>query len=354
MKLISVQSLRCPSCGVAYQPGDQRCQACGTVLPAPAGDMVATPVSDGREKLIDYYAIIGWYDHEPPSQQEINQRFLDEQLRVAMQVHLSATERQRWLEELEVGQWILSGTASRCAYDALLMAFRRGTLTPGHLQTLRELQQRARRELGYPSADEPASDPMELLQQGVGYQALGMHKEAAEVLQQAVAALPDSPEAHYRYALALLETQEGLFKSPHILRQALSGFQTAARLDPNLLNVQAYVALTEGLLAREMGDQIQAYQALQAAVRLDNTLGMAWQVLAMLELQSQHYPAVLHCCRQALCCPGDHEHSYMLLAAACWKMNKQDWAYDAAQRAAELRGGGCTPQQVLQEIRERT
>ncbi len=376
MKLISVQSLRCPSCGAHYKPGDQRCQVCGTVLSAPAPDMVATPVSDKREELIDYYAMIGWYEPEPPSQQQIDQGFTDEKMKVAMNPVLSIAQRQHWLESLEIGHWILRDTINRSVYDALLTALRHGTFTPGHLQRLRELQQRARRELGYSVPDEPGIDPterrsetagpsswtladqsasnaMELLQQGVGYQVLGMHKEAAEVLRQAVAALPDSPEAHYRYALALLETQQGLFKSPHILRQALSGFQAAARIDPNLLNVRAYVALIEGLLAREMGDQTRAYQALQAAIRLDNTLGMAWQMLAMLELQGQNYPAVLHCCHQALRCSGDHEQSYLLLAAACWKMKKQDWAYDAAQRAAKLRGGGCTPEQVLQEIRER-
>jgi tetratricopeptide (TPR) repeat protein len=347
--LIDVQSLKCPACSAPYSPGQKVCGFCNTPLPQSPD---ATPVaegsaSDGTEELVDYYALIGLTPAEAPTLIEIERAALQAQQRHLLNQFLSQEERQKLTDQIEIARWILTDDQSRREYDGLLLMLRNGIFNDKHLGTLGELQQRAQRELGL--SDEQTT-PQELLQQGIGYQTLGMHQEAVAVLKRAVEAMPDSAETNYRYARALLSAENPLSMGGHHLRQAATSFKAAAILDASLLNAAAYEKLCRGLLARSEGNLEQAQQDLQHATRMDATLGIGWLALASLALRQHNHKAVLGYCLRALQCNAQDEQAYLMLVASCWRAGEHDRAYDAASRVAKLRGSDWDAPRVLQEI----
>jgi tetratricopeptide (TPR) repeat protein len=353
MSLIEVKAMKCGACGAAVQPDQQRCQFCGSPVehPEPAHQPEAAPVLDGQEQIVDYYAVLGvTYDpNDPPGEMEIREGALNAEQRVMMNSYIDPEQRKKLVEEIEIGGWILTDSRARPAYDGLLASLRTGRFNPKHLDMLSDLQQQARRELGLYTDVTPGED---MLRQGIGYQQLGMYREAAQALRQAVEAMPDSVEANYRYGQALLGDGKGMSKTVHELRQAAKSFHAAAKLDPSLHDAPAYEALCLGLMAREEGDPTRAETELRRAVGLKSDLGVAWRALAALAFQAgkRRHNDVLDFCRRALLKdPGD-EQAYLLLAASCWRAGQRDYARDAAGRIARLRGAGWNAERVLKEV----
>jgi tetratricopeptide (TPR) repeat protein len=351
MGLITIDTLKCPSCGAAVLPSQARCQFCGTPVEVPdaSEQPEAAPLITGNEQFVDYYALLGISvsNTAPPDEIEIRQGALEAQQRAMLGSGADGQHANKLLEEIEIGSWILSDSRARNDYNSILFSLRNGHFNSKHLDLLHELQREARRELGM--LDESASGA-ELLQQGIGYQTLGMHHEAAGVLKQAVLALPDSVEAHYRYGLALLGDESDISKSSHNLRQAIPSFEAAATLDPSLSDAPAYAALCRGLLAREQGDRARSETELRHAVSLKPDLGIAWRALAALALQAGKHDDVMDFCRRALLKNSRDEQAYLLLVASCWQAKQRDFARDAAGRVANIRGDGWTADRVLKEV----
>jgi tetratricopeptide (TPR) repeat protein len=349
MNLIDLQSLKCPACSAPYSPGQKVCAFCNASLPQSVEDAPLAEGStiDGTEDIVDYYAVIGLSQMEAPGPNAVGQAALETQQRYMFNKFMSKQERDKLVEQTEIARWILTDDQARREYDSILLMLRNGVFNDKHVGILGQLQQRARKELGL-EADH--TTPQEWLQQGIGYQALGMHREAAQVLKKAVEAMPDSGEAHYRYAQSLLSYENPLSKGGHELRQAAASFKAAAKLDPSLLNATAYEALCQGLLARQDGNQSLAKQELQRAASRDANLGTAWLALAAMALQEQDHNTVLSCCRRALLSNPQDEQAYLFLAASCWQVGERDRAYDAAERVASLRGAGWNAKKVLREI----
>jgi tetratricopeptide (TPR) repeat protein len=349
MSLIDLQSLKCPACSAPYSPGQQVCGFCNTPLPQSieAEPLTEGSASDGTEEIVDYYAMIGLSLMDAPGPNAVGQAALETQQRYMLNKFMDKEERNKLVENIEIAHWILTDDRARREYDGILMMLRNGIFNDKHIGMLGELQQKARRELGL---TDDHTTPQEWLQQGTGYQALGMHREAAHVLKKVIDAMPDTGEAHYRYAQALMSYENPLSKGGHELRQAAASFKSAAQLDPSLHNAVAYEALCQGLLARQDGDTMRAKQELQRAVNLDANLGAAWLSLAALALQEQDHANVLSCCRRALLCDAQDEQAYLFLVASCWRAGQRERAYDAANRVAALRGSGWNAKKVLREI----
>lgn len=347
--MIDLKSLKCPGCGAPYEEEQERCPFCGAILPqaAAAEQLANVAASDGSEDIVDYYALFGLSMGTDISEMEIQEGVLRAQQQHLLNPYIDKQRRQEMINDLEVGGWILADARARREYDGLLSSLSTGLFTEKHLGTLADVQRRAREALGL---EVDHTSPEELLQQGIGYQALGMHREAADVLRRAVAEMPDSAEAQYRYAQALLSSGDPLAKGSHELRQAAEGFKTAAQLDATLLNAAAYEALCRGLLAREEGDIAQAQQHLRQSVSLDVHLGVAWRALAALSLRAGDDEAVFQHCRRAIHCDPKDEQAYLFLVASCWRTGKKEWARDAANRVAALRGAAWNADKVLREI----
>lgn len=349
MSRIDLKSLLCPACGAPYTAGQSACGFCGSALPtgSTSDDLTGLSASDGSEDIIDYYSMLGLTAADRPGPLLVNEAVLATQERHLLNRYIQPDRRQELTQEIEVAGWILTNDRARREYDSLLQSLANGMFNDGHLGELAALQRRARIELGF---EQDQTAPEELLQQGIGYQGLGMHREAIEVLRRAVAALPDSGEAHYRYAQSLLQSDNPLALGGHHLRQAASSFKTAATLDPTLANASAAEALCQGLLARDAGEYQQAQTELRRAVQIDPKLSHAWRALAALALRARDYTAVIGYCRRTLLCDAQDEQAYLFLTAACWHSGQRDHARDAAARAAALRGAGWTAERVLREI----
>jgi predicted Zn-dependent protease len=384
MSLIKIDALECPACHAPYNPGQARCQFCGSPLPAPPA---AEPLPErpwvGPERadrtIVDFYALLGLtaahliegplpdYDDDgedddlfagerrlgaqqlrrPPSQLEVREAALAAQQRILLGGRGTGGEAEARLEQIELAGWILTDERARASYDAALVALRSGRFTEGHFNLLDDLQRRAREALGLTP---PPGDGTALLRQGAGLQGLGMHREAADALRQAAAVLPDSAEAHYRYGQALLASDDPVGLGPHNLRQARGAFARALELDARLTDAPGLVALCEGLLARQSGDLALAQARLREAVRVLPRLGAGWRALAAIAMQQGRHDEVLAYCRQALLADGHDERAYELLVAACWRAGQRQYAQDAASRLAALRGEGWDATRVLAEL----
>lgn len=352
MNLINLDALKCPSCGAAATPGQQRCQFCGTELSLPDNNQQAdaSPVISGDERIVDYYSLIGMSVslEDPPNELEVREHAVRAQQSLLTQPHLDPVQRDKLIEDIEIGGWILGNERTRRAYDGLLFSLSSGNFNAAHIDQLKEMQNHARRELGLGTDDQTAGE--DLLQQGMGYLSLEMYKEAAAALKDAVAAMPDAAHVHYYYGKALLGDESTLSKTPHNMRQAAASFQKAAALDPSLADAAAYEALCQGLLERESGNAAEAQAHLRRAANLDTGLGMAWRGLAALALQQGRHDDVLDFCRRALLKDSSDEQAYLLLVASCWRSGKRDYARDAAGRVARIRGQGWNADRVLKDI----
>jgi Flp pilus assembly protein TadD len=345
---IHVRARKCATCAANVPPGEARCGFCGTPLPedAPETQAAAQATVTGEEDIIDYYALLGLNPTQTPDILEIRQGELRAQETMLLNEYIDPQEQKHLIQNIEIGGWILSDARARSTYDSILMSLRNGTFTPAHLNTLTELQRQAAAELGIA---EDETSPGELLQQGVGYLAMNMYSEAAQVLRRAIDVLPDSAEAHYRYGVALLG-RDPLAAGCHEMRQAARSFQSAAALDSSLRDAPTLQVLCQGLLARQDGDAVQAEAELRRAVQMDPELATAWRALAALALSQGRHGEVLSFCRRVLLQNPRDEQAYLLLAAACWRTNQRDHARDAASRAARLRGEGWNAERILREI----
>jgi tetratricopeptide (TPR) repeat protein len=345
---IHTRARKCSACGANVPAGEARCGFCGAPLPedAPETQPAAQAVVTGEEDIVDYYALLGMNPLQEPDVLETRRGVLRAQETLLLNEYIDAEERHKLSDSIEIGGWILTTARARSVYDAILLSLRDGSFTAAHVTALSELQREAAQELGLLGDDTP---PAELLQQGNGYLAMNMYSEAAQVLQRAVEALPDSAEAHYRYATALLGS-DPLAAGSHEMRQAARSFQSAAALEPRLRDAPSLQALCQGLLARQDGDTAQAEAELRRALQMNPELSAASRALAALALSQERYGEVFSFCRRVLLQDPRDEQSYLLLAAACWRTNQRDHARDAASRAARLRGEGWNAERVLREI----
>ncbi len=360
--LIRIETLRCPSCNAAVQREQQRCTFCGATLPAASAPppLPDVPTITGQEAMVDYYALLGVsrpvkFNEHANRLDEIALNPLAVQHAAAMAQqrvmmgNFPGYERTQRIEQIEIGEWLLVNERPRRTYDALLAAFMQGDFTVQHIKELDSLHSEARAALGMDAADDGAQ-PTELLQHGKGYLSMDMHREAIAALQRAVAALPDSADAHYSYGLAIIASDAPTSLSGHLLRQAANSFTAAARLEPRLHDAPAYATLCQGLLERELGHRDRADELLRAAVNHKPDLAIAWRALAGMALQRGDHGRVLDYCRRAVTLDPHDEQAYLLLTASCWRSGNMQYAHDAAQRVARIRGGGSTAEQVLLEI----
>ncbi|MGB8645051.1 MAG: tetratricopeptide repeat protein, partial [Anaerolineae bacterium] len=128
-------------------------------------------------------------------------------------------------------------------------------------------------------------------QLGLACYTLQLYPQAENAFQQAIRFLPGSALPHYFTALAILhsEEQEILSIREFRLNQARLELNTAVKVDPTLLEVQAYFLFVKGLLARAEGNYQDAIKPLGDAVKLLPTLDLAWKVLAACYFQVGRY-----------------------------------------------------------------
>jgi tetratricopeptide (TPR) repeat protein len=254
----------------------------------------------------------------------------------------------------------------RSTYDMLLLGFRQGLLGGGRLESLSHLQDLARADMAEERGEVlGAGEGAALLKQGLGYLSARLPREAIAPLRRAVAALPQSAQAHAAYAQALLQSDDPLALGGHALRQALNSLETLEQLsfkdgrgsaeahafaDLSGNQRQALAALCRGLLARDQGDASTAAAELGHATKLDSRLGPAWRGLAALALARRATDEALTYCGRALAIDRRDERALTLATGACLRTGKRADAREFARQIAELRGDEWSAEGVLHEL----
>lgn len=379
--------VRCPNCAAPFPADAMQCAFCGTPRPVAPQPPVAPPESGPPPtEPVDYYAMIGLTpqhlfvngrpftdqsrrrsasllfarddDDEspleiqgPPSPSDVDSAALAREHDILLSAGFTPAEREARLTEIQIARRILRDERQRGRYDMLLLDFSQGRLDRGRLETLRHLQDVARAEL----ADERGEQPSEeegaaLLKHGQGYLSARMPREAIAVLKRAVAALPQSAEAHTAYAQAIFASSDPLDLGGHMLRQLLRSVEAAQQLGAPLENGSAIAALCRGLLARDAGDTATAERELREATQIDGNLAAAWRALAALALGRGATDETLGHCRRALAIDARDERALLMIVAACLRANRRNQAREAAMQIAALRGEEWTADDVLREL----
>ncbi len=378
--------LRCASCAAPCINHASCCPYCGTPYPEQPAAPNAPP-TDGpvQAEPIDYYALLeitpehlnpapsltatpstarggsfqsfDLYDFggsvparsfEPPNQGEIDAAALEVQRRVLLAAGYQSDEREAKILELEVAQRILRTPRWREQYDQLLLDFRRGVLDRNRLAALRSLQDSARAEIvSERGGTIPAAEAQGMLAQGVGLLRAGMPREAMQVLQAVVRALPQSVEAHAAYARAIFASDDPLRLGGHALRQALTSIEAAGAL---LEDGPALAAVCRGLLARDTGDVSTAQAELRQAASLAPHHPLAWRGLAALAMARGDHKEALAAAHQGLAANPQDEPTLLFLIAVYLRTGQDDVARDMAHVVAQARGGSWAAGDVLREL----
>jgi len=372
------QVVRCSGCAAPLPPGAVRCDFCGTPRPSDV-QAPATPPDSGppAAEPVDYYAMLGVTAEHlipcmspplpsfqqsvagvalaprrgPPTAADIDTAALAHERQILLAPGYTPEERDERVNEIEIARRILRDAPRRSHYDMLLLDFRQGLYAGGRLDALRHLQDLARADLAESRGERISSEAAAaLLKQGQGYLDARLPREAIDPLRRAVAALPQSAEAHQAYMRALLDSDDPLALGSHALRQVLKSLEALAELGVTNQHHTALAALCRGLLARDQGDATTGVAELQRAVDLDDRLAPAWRGLAALAFSDGATEAGLGFCRRALALDPHDECALLMLTAACLRAGQHPQAREAAAQVAALRGEEWTADAVLREM----
>ncbi|MBK9715405.1 MAG: molecular chaperone DnaJ [Kouleothrix sp.] len=386
---VTNQVLRCVGCAAPLPSEASRCAFCGTSRPEeslpPAGPPESGPPP---AEPVDYYAMLGltaehlipmpplvsgldagmsladlmaldWRSSErslmppsaPPSAVDVDAAALARERQILLSPGYAAEEREQRVAEIEIARRTLRDETRRSRYDMLLLSFRQGLLDRGRLDGLRHLQDLARADMAEERGEQVSGEQAgALLRQGLGYLSARLPREAIKPLRRAVAALPDSAEAHEAYARAILSSDDPLGLGAHALRQALQSLSALERLGATDQRHAPLAALCRGLLARDAGDAALAERELQRATEADSRLAPAWRGLAALALGRGAFEQALAHCDRALAIDQRDERALTMAAAAGLRSGQPARARDAAAQIATLRGEGWTADAVLRQL----
>ncbi len=190
-------------------------------------------------------------------------------------------------------------------------------------------------------------------QLGLACFTLQLFEQAENAFLQAQRYMPGTALPHYFTALAILHGAESEILSIGAFRlhQIQTELTTAAQLDPNLSEAQAYLQLVKGLMARDEGDNNSAIPPLSDAVEKLPTLGLGWKVLAACYFQNGAYREAIRAGSRALQLRPLDEGSAYLVGAAHSRLGELDETQAYAQRVARLRGDAEAWEQVMKEYR---
>lgn len=371
--------LRCAGCAAPLPPDSRRCAFCGTARPA-MPQAPATPPESGppAAEPVDYYALIGLNaehllppsvsappmrsSHDfggagpivpasPPAPGVVDAACLARQKAILLTPGYTADERDARMHEIEVARRILRDEQQRARYDMLLLGFRQGMYGGGRLDALRSLQELACADMADERGETASREQgLALLRQGCGYLDARLPREAVEPLRRAVAALPESADAHAAYVRALLATDDPLALGAHVLRVTLHSLEALEQLGAATPQHAALAALCSGLLARDQGDVAAAQAALRRAAALDGRLAPAWRGLAALALGQGDLAEVIEGCRRALAIDPADERALLMLCAAYLRAGQRTEARGVAAQIAGLRGADASADAVLREL----
>ncbi len=190
-------------------------------------------------------------------------------------------------------------------------------------------------------------------QLGLACFTLQLFEQAENAFLQAQRYSPGTALPHYFTALAILHGAENEILSIGAFRlhQIQKELTTAAQLDLNLGEAQAYLQLVKGLTARNEGDYDGAIPSLRDAVTRLPTLELGWKVLAACYFQNGDYREAIRAGSQALQLRPLDEGSAYLVGAAHFRLGEMDETQAYAERVARLRGDAEAGEQVLKEYR---
>lgn len=369
---IALQAVRCVGCAAPLPQDAVRCPYCGTPRPADVAPPPQAPPPDAPAATdpVDYYAIVGvtpahlvpmqlesrssgsWgashVDNRAPTPDDVDQAAFARQHQLLLST-MPAEDRERRLNELEIGRLILRDERHRGVYDTIWQQLRKGQMNRGQLDALAHLEREVLADIG----GEPAHTPErghDDLRQAQGYLQAGLPNEALAAFQRAVEALPQSAEAHRGYVQAVLAARDPLDMGGHQLRRLLQSVEQAATLGAPLENGYALIALAHAMLARDAGNAAEAEGQLRNAVMHDARLEAAWRALGVLALGRGALDEALDALRRAVAIDPHDERTLLMIAAACLRGKRRNEARVAAEQIAGLRGAPWTPDAVLREL----
>ena len=383
---------RCAGCAAPLPQEATRCSFCGTPRP-PAPQPPAAPPSDAGpppSEPVDYYAVLGLnavhllgpsvgsaessrplfggfgggllgmagraaeaplLPEGPPSPADVDAACLERQKAILLMPGFTPAERDARMDELEMARRILRDERRRAQYDMLLVHFRQGLYGAGRLDGLRHLQDLARADMAEERGEAPPLEQgVALLKQGQGFLDARLPREALEPLRRAVAALPQSAEAHAAYVRATLAADDPLALGGHALRMLDRSLDALATLQPATPQHGALLALCHGLIARDDGQAAAARSELQQAVALDPQLAPAWRGLAALALSRGDLPDAVASCQRAIALDARDERALLMLGATLLRGGRRHEARDVAAQLAALRADGSSAESILREI----
>ncbi len=190
-------------------------------------------------------------------------------------------------------------------------------------------------------------------QLGLACFTLELYPQAENAFRQAARFLPGSALPHYFTALGILhsEGEEILSISEFRLNQVRTELNTAVKLDPAMVEAQAYFAFVKGLITRAEGDYQGATQPLCEAVRLLPTLDLAWKVLAACYFQVGQYGEAIEAGKKTQELRPTDDGNLYLIGAAFNRMGNEDEMEQYARDVARLRGEPEMWQQIVDEYR---
>lgn len=190
-------------------------------------------------------------------------------------------------------------------------------------------------------------------QLGLACFTLRLFEQAENAFLQAQRFSPGAALPHYFTALAILHGAENdiLAVGAFRLHQIQTELATAAQIDPNLTEAQAYLQLVRGLMARDEGDYQGAVPLLRDAVDRLPALGLGWKVLAACEFQIGDYREAIRAGSRAAPLRSLDEGSAYLIGAAHFRLGEFDEMEDYARRVATMRGDETEWPQVVKEYR---
>jgi tetratricopeptide (TPR) repeat protein len=378
---------RCAGCAAPLPQEATRCSFCGTPRP-PAPQPPDAPPSDAGpppSEPVDYYAVLGLnavhlldpassrssfggfgggllgiasraadaplLPEGPPSPADVDAACLERQKAILLMPGYTPAERDARMDELEMARRILRDERRRAQYDMLLVHFRQGLYGAGRLDGLRHLQDLVRADMAEERGEAPPLEQgMALLKQGQGFLDARLPREALEPLRRAVAALPQSAEAHATYVRATLAADDPLALGGHALRMLERSLDALANLQPATPQQQAIATLCQGLIARDDGQAATARAHIQQAVALDPQLAPAWRGLAALALSRGDLPDAVASCQRAIALDARDEHALLMLGATLLRGGRRHEARDVAAQLAALRADGSSAESILREI----
>ncbi len=190
-------------------------------------------------------------------------------------------------------------------------------------------------------------------QLGLGCFTLELYDQAENAFRQSARYLPGNALVHYFIGLAILRQNENDILSirEFFLKQIKQEFDTAAKLDSNLLQAKPYLQFVDALVARNREDCAGAIALLDSVIRKLPTLLPAYKVLAACAFQTGDFQRTIDAGNRSWeLRPNDMDIAF-LLGAAFARLDGTEMMNAWARRVAELRGEPDQWRDVIDEYR---